>query len=77
MSVDLDGKRVLVTGGSRGIGHAVARAFVVAGADVTVLAEREDVFDDARKLAAEHGRDVRAIHCDVTDRARLRSARCR
>jgi 3-hydroxybutyrate dehydrogenase len=74
MSPDFDGKRVLVTGGSRGIGYAVARAFVVAGADVTVLAEREDVFDAARKLAAEHGRDVRAIHCDVTDRVRLRSA---
>jgi 3-hydroxybutyrate dehydrogenase len=74
MSFDLGGKRVLVTGGSRGIGYAVARAFVAAGADVTVLAEREEVFDAARKLASEHGCDVRAIHCDVTDRARLRSS---
>ena len=74
MSADLGGKRVLVTGGSRGIGYAVAHAFVTAGADVTVLAEREEVFDAARRLTAEHGREVRALHCDVTDRVRLRNA---
>lgn len=37
---DYTGARVLVTGGSSGIGHATARAFVAAGADVTVTGTR-------------------------------------
>ena len=71
MNVDLTGQRVLVTGGSRGIGYAVARAFVATGADVVVLAEREEVFEAARRLGTESGRDVQAIHCDITNRTAL------
>ena len=67
MNLDLAGKRVLVTGGSRGIGYAVAGAFAAVGADVTILAEREEVFDAAKLLTAERRREVGAIHCDVTD----------
>lgn len=74
MSHDFSGKRVLVTGGSRGIGFAVASAFSAAGADVTVLAERDEVFVAARQLSAIHGRPVQPILCDITDRARLRAA---
>ena len=36
---DFTGKSVLVTGASRGIGHAVASAFAAAGADLTILAD--------------------------------------
>jgi 3-hydroxybutyrate dehydrogenase len=64
---------VLVTGGSRGIGLAVARAFLAAGAEVAVLAECDEVFDAARTLGAEAGREVRALHCDITDRSALRT----
>ena len=69
MMVDLTGKRVLVTGGSRGIGYAVARAFIATGAEVCVLAERDEVFEAARRLSVESGRNVHAIHCDITDRS--------
>ena len=55
MSSDVAGKRVLVTGGSRGIGLAIARAFVAAGATVAILAEREEVFDAAAALERESG----------------------
>ena len=74
MNVDLTGQRVLVTGGSRGIGYAVARAFVATGADVVVLAERDEVFEAARRLGSEAGCNVQAIHCDITNRSALNLA---
>ena len=74
MAYDFSGQRVLVTGGSRGIGFAVARAFCEAGASVAVLAERDDVYTAARQLGDAYGRPVRPILCDITDRARLKAA---
>jgi NAD(P)-dependent dehydrogenase (short-subunit alcohol dehydrogenase family) len=42
---DFTGARVLVTGGTSGIGHAVAHAFAAAGADVTVTGTRPSAAD--------------------------------
>ncbi len=39
---DLSGKVALVTGGSKGLGHAMARGFVEAGADVVISSRHED-----------------------------------
>jgi len=44
-SFDFTGTRVLVTGGTSGIGHATARAFAHAGAQVAVTGTREDPAD--------------------------------
>jgi NAD(P)-dependent dehydrogenase (short-subunit alcohol dehydrogenase family) len=71
---DVADKRVVVTGGSRGIGLAIARAFVSAGSSVAILAEREEVFASAAELERESGSPVTPLHCDVTDRARLKAA---
>ena len=50
--MDLDGARVLVTGGSRGIGAALARAYAGAGASVIVVARSAD---ELRRVAGEIG----------------------
>ena len=58
----LDGKVAIVTGGSRGVGAATARAFVGEGAQVVVA----DVADDRTKvLVDELGDSALAAHCDV------------
>jgi 3-oxoacyl-[acyl-carrier protein] reductase len=56
-------KRVVITGGSRGIGAAAVRAFAARGDQVTFLYEKEH--DAAAKVAEETG--ARAICCDVAD----------
>lgn len=62
--VDMAGQVVLVTGGARGIGEAVVRHLVGAGARVLVT----DVLDEeGEALAAELGEPARYAHLDVVD----------
>lgn len=68
---DFSGRKVLVTGGSRGIGYGVAESFARAGADVTVLASGEGVHDAARSLQESTGRPVSSRQCDITDSAEV------
>jgi len=69
---DFTNKRVLVTGASHGIGHAVAEGFVRAGAEVAILSSTADIKEAAAKLSAETGRKVKGLVCDITDRAQVR-----
>ncbi len=71
LSFDFSGRRVLVTGASRGIGLGVAEGFIEAGAEVTLLAIDEDVVTVADQLSARFGVPVRGLVCDTTDRARV------
>lgn len=70
----LDGKRALVTGASSGIGRAIAVAFAEAGADVALLARREDLLAEVAAEIESLGRRGLAIHCDVTESAEVEAA---
>ncbi|KIT16698.1 SDR family oxidoreductase [Jannaschia aquimarina] len=59
----MQGRTVMITGASRGIGAAAARAFAAEGANVALLARSTEAIAD---LAGEIGETALAIPCDVT-----------
>ncbi|MBG6161776.1 MAG: glucose 1-dehydrogenase [Roseibium album] len=61
------GKTVVVTGGNRGIGFAIAGRFAAEGANVVIGSVEEAVADAAAELCAMGARAV-GVLCDVTDR---------
>jgi len=71
MSFDFTGKRVLVAGGSRGIGRAIALNFAAAGAAVGVCARGSAALEAARADIARHGQPVHAMACDLADAASI------
>lgn len=71
---DFGGKSVLVTGASRGIGRAIADAFAAAGAELAILAEDAGIEAAAQEIAQRCGRPVRALRCDIADRAAVAAA---
>jgi gluconate 5-dehydrogenase len=64
---DLTGQRALVTGSTRGIGLAIARALGLAGAEVVLNARSADAVAAAAKTLAAEGLHVAAAPFDVTD----------
>ncbi|MBI2898010.1 MAG: SDR family oxidoreductase [Deltaproteobacteria bacterium] len=64
-SFDLSGKRALVTGGSRGIGRAIAVGLARAGADVAVTSRSADRCEEAASEIRALGRASHGIGCDV------------
>jgi NAD(P)-dependent dehydrogenase (short-subunit alcohol dehydrogenase family) len=66
-AVDLDGKRVLLTGASSGIGECAAEEFARRGAVVVAVARRKDLLDAVAGRINDSGGTAIAIPCDLSD----------
>jgi 3-oxoacyl-[acyl-carrier protein] reductase len=67
MQITLNGRAAVITGGSKGLGLAMATEFAASGADVAILARRPDALEEARQSiqATARGKVV-PISCDVS-----------
>ena len=69
MEITMKDRVAIVTGGSKGIGIAVARRFAESGARVAILARGADELKAARQQLAKDGLEVRDYVCDVSKAA--------
>jgi NAD(P)-dependent dehydrogenase (short-subunit alcohol dehydrogenase family) len=74
MDLELDGKVAIVTGGSRGIGKAVARQLALEGCDVAIVARNGEVLEAAAaELRGETGRHIQPVVADTGQDADVRA----
>jgi NAD(P)-dependent dehydrogenase (short-subunit alcohol dehydrogenase family) len=71
VTYDANGKRVLVTGGSSGIGAGLAERLAAAGATVAVTARREDRLAEVLERCRKHSPDSQSFVCDMADPAQV------
>ena len=75
MELNLQGRVAIVTGGSKGIGRAIALRMAASGADVAMLARDEAVLEEARRAVEQTARArVMIARCDVTKAQDIASA---
>jgi NAD(P)-dependent dehydrogenase (short-subunit alcohol dehydrogenase family) len=72
MDLGLQGKHAIVTGGSRGIGKAIARELAREGVDVAIVARNQrDLEATARELGTETNRRIVPLAADVTSKEQV------
>ncbi len=71
MQFDFTGRKLVVTGASRGIGRAIAEGFAASGGAVSICARGEADLAAAAESLARHGGTVHAARCDLADGAAI------
>lgn len=71
MDLGLKGRRVVVAGGSRGIGRSIALAFATEGAAVSICARGAAALEATRADIAAQGGVAHAASCDLSDNAAI------
>lgn len=68
MECRMDGRTAIVTGGSMGLGRAIAHEFARSGGNVAMVARRQEVLDEAKaEAAADAQGNVEGFVCDMGD----------
>ena len=76
-TIELAGRTVLITGGSRGLGLELARQLIDAGANVAICARSRKELQEARSILKQRAKasgqsvEILTLPCDVTDRAQV------
>ena len=70
----LEGKKAIVTGASRGIGKHIAIEYARQGADVALIARSEDLLNEVAAEVVDLGRNAVVKVADVTDEAAITAA---
>jgi NAD(P)-dependent dehydrogenase (short-subunit alcohol dehydrogenase family) len=68
---EFNGKVVLITGGSRGLGLQLAREFGARGAHIAICARSTDELERAKQDLAERGVKAHTLACDVSDQSQV------
>jgi 3-oxoacyl-[acyl-carrier protein] reductase len=76
MFSSMDGRSVVVTGGSRGIGRGIARVFAEVGARVLITGLHETTVAEAVEELTAKGGDVSGLVADVPDRVQCDATAC-
>ena len=72
--MNFENKTAVVTGGSRGIGKAIAETLAQRGAQVVIADQHQDLAEaTAAEIAAATGQTVVAVHANVTDPASIKA----
>src|SRR5438552_9649575 len=74
MDLGLSGKTAIVTGGSRGIGNAIARELAAEGVDVAIIARSPDTLQaSAQELTEASGRRILPVVADTGSDAAVKA----
>lgn len=62
------GQVVMITGGSRGLGFAIAQEFAMRGANIVICGRDEEILHEAEQRLLAMRIQVLAVHCDISQR---------
>ena len=71
MKIDLTGRTAVITGGSRGLGEAMAKDLAASGARIALVARDAARLESVRNAIAERGGTVAVFTADVTQEAQV------